>query len=520
MVALLVLGLIIGLAPLEMTLPLLMGSGLVLAVLLRPVAGLCLLVLILPFSQVRQVSLAGARVGIAEALLALTLAAWLARMAARRSRPPSERTVPLSRGDLPHPVLLLPFLAFIGAQLLSLLASRSLRESLPELLKWVEMLALYLFVASEVKHRHVVWIIGATLVAGSTQALLGGYQFLRQAGPEPFVLMERFMRAYGTFKQPNPYAGYLGLVAPLALSLALWALGQVWEGLRRGPRRLPPDMVRRWVALGLFGGATTLLVAGIGMSWSRGAWLGLAAGMIVVSALRSRRAAMLFTLLMVLVGAFAILGGFGLLPGALAGRLADLGEYIQYATDPDVARVEISDANFAVLERVAHWRAAWGMFSDHPWLGVGIGNYTLAYPAYALPQWSDPLGHAHNMYLHFLAETGLLGLVTYLMFWIAAIVQAWRAIVQAWRGPRMNSRPGTQNTLKRVQSNPFARVSGDSRRIHSMAHSSDYTKAIAVGVLGVIAHLTVHSLVDNLYVQGIYLHLAILLGLLEATNSP
>ena len=43
-----------------------------------------------------------------------------------------------------------------------------------------------------------------------------------------------------------------------------------------------------------------------------------------------------------------------------------------------------------------------------------------------------------------------------------------------------------------------------------------YAKTIAVGVLGVIVYLTVHSLVDNLYVQGIYLHIAILLGLLEA----
>jgi len=37
------------------------------------------------------------------------------------------------------------------------------------------------------------------------------------------------------------------------------------------------------------------------------------------------------------------------------------------------------------------------------------------------------------------------------------------------RKPRMNSRPVTQNTLKRVGSNLFEQVSHISRRIHSMA---------------------------------------------------
>jgi len=525
--ALLALGLFIALAPLEITLVLLMGSGLALLILLRPVVGLCLLALVLPFSQMRQLSLAGARVGAAEALLGLTLAAWLARMAARRTpRPPSGGTAPLKGGRtcFPHPPLLLPFLAFIGAQLLSLLASRSLRESLPELLKWVEMLTLYLFIASEVKRRHVPWIIGATLVAGSAQALLGTYQFLRQVGPEPFILMGRFMRAYGTFNQPNPYAGYLGLIAPLALSLALWALGCVWEGLRHGPRRLPPDMARRWAALGLFGGTAALLVAGIGMSWSRGAWLGLAAGAVVVSALRSRRAMMLFLLLVALACALAILGGFGLLPGALTGRLAGLGEHIQYATDPDMARVEITDANFAVLERVAHWRAAWGMFSDHPWLGVGIGNYAVAYPAYALPRWSDPLGHAHNIYLHFLAETGLLGLVTYLLFWIMAMAQAWKAKCRRYDYTKDSASLAhcpKESDINYTKFTPAPEsMTTRSASLHSETQTKKgvrdgYAKAIAIGVLGVIAHLTVHSLVDNLYVQGIYLHIAILLGVLE-----
>jgi len=124
---------------------------------------------------------------------------------------------------------------------------------------------------------------------------------------------------------------------------------------------------------------------------------------------------------------------------------------------------------------VAHWQAAWRMFAARPWLGVGIGNYAVAYPTFAVPRWADPLGHAHNIYLHFLAETGLLGLTAYLILFAAAAVQVWRA--------RMTS--------------------------------GGFSRALAIGALAMLAHLAVHSLVDNLYVQGTYLHIAAVLGIVQ-----
>jgi len=96
------------------------------------------------------------------------------------------------------------------------------------------------------------------------------------------------------------------------------------------------------------------------------------------------------------------------------------------------------------------------------------------YPAYALPGWRDPLGHAHNYYLHIAAETGLLGLVAYLMLLATCLWQGW-------------------NTVRRL---------------------SGAEQAVALGILGVLGAFAVHSLFDNLYVHGMNMHLAILLGLL------
>ena len=73
------------------------------------------------------------------------------------------------------------------------------------------------------------WVVAALLLGGLSQVALGAYQFMRQAGPAAFILPSGFMRAYGTFDQPNPYAGYLGYLAPVAASLSIWALARWWR---------------------------------------------------------------------------------------------------------------------------------------------------------------------------------------------------------------------------------------------------------------------------------------------------
>ena len=73
----------------------------------------------------------------------------------------------------------------------------------------------------------------------------------------------------------------------------------------------------------------------------------------------------------------------------------------------------VTDENFAVIERLAHWVAALRMWEQEPWLGIGPGNYAAVYPAVRLPLWEEALGHAHNLYLNTLAESGLIGLTAF-----------------------------------------------------------------------------------------------------------
>ena len=68
-----------------------------------------------------------------------------------------------------------------------------------------------------------IWIVGMLLLAGLSQALVGIWQFgLRGEGPEHFIVLDRFYRAYGTYEQPNPFGGYMNLTVLAVLGYAGW----------------------------------------------------------------------------------------------------------------------------------------------------------------------------------------------------------------------------------------------------------------------------------------------------------
>ncbi len=500
-VLLLVGGLAIAHLPLTWAVALILGGGALALVFLRPILGLYLLVFAIPFGSLKEISFGIITVGGAEAIAAVTVVAWVTGMAARREI----RTV--------HAPLLVPLLVFLAVISFSLPRGLSLQWGVKGLLIWLEVLAVYLFVVNVVDVRKVSMVVILLLLAGSLEALVGCYQFFGRIGPEGFLLFDRFIRAYGTFEQPNPYGGYLALILPLALSLFLarWRWRQLWS-------------VLVWALSGL---SLVLMSAALVMSWSRGAWLGFMAGVVVVAVvgfwqrvfsgltagalavlagaalgtlgfytpgpgsilaplvgglagvgagvgicvgLRHRWVWILLALLALFGVIFLAAGGDRLLPASVVERYRDLMPYLEM---PDVRGMHVTDENFAVVERLAHWQAALNMLRDHPVLGVGIGNYVPVYPAYALPGWKDPLGHAHNYYLHVAAETGMLGLCAYLLLVAASFWHSWRGIREA----------------------------------------GSHGQGVALGICGVLAAFAVHSIFDNLYVHGMNMHLAILLGL-------
>jgi putative inorganic carbon (hco3(-)) transporter len=366
-----------------------------------------------------------------------------------------------------------PYLAVL---LLSSYTAINLTEAVTEVIKWTELLLVVWLVGQTLTPAQSRWLVLALLAGGAAQGLLGVYQFLFRIGPDAFVLLGRFMRAAGRFHQPNPYAGYLGLTLPVAISLALWG----WQRLT-GKVGLTVRRTEALVWALLYSGLAGVLGAGLLASWSRGGWLGAAAGVGLVVLARSRRMLMAGLVALLALLLWGAMGGLNpdVLPAPITERLADVPAYLGVGIEQIVAQ-PVNDENFSVIERLAHWLAAERMWEMAPWLGVGPGSYATVYPQVRLPFWEDALGHAHNIYLNVLAETGLIGLAAYLLMGGGIVGWLWRQTRQ--------QRPGS------------------------------WEQALLVGVLGVVAHLTVHQLFDNLYVQGIQLQLALWLGVAVAQS--
>jgi putative inorganic carbon (HCO3(-)) transporter len=418
----------------------------ILCALLKPVWALYLICFAIPFGSLVEFSVGGLSVGITEGLIGLLVATWLAKAIAFRHR-------------IRLPSLCVALGIFIGTLLASLLNATDLAFAAKEILKWIEFLGVLAFVVNEVPLQEVKWLVACVLLAGVAQSLLGIYQFLTQSGPEFFVLMGRFMRAYGTFEQPNPFAGYLGLTAPVALALSSYMFGRYLKA--------QPAPWLKWLALG----SLATIAMAIGMSWSRGAWLASGAMTVAIIIARSKKAAVALAVAVVLLVILGMLASFQLLPEFVTQRLTSFLPLLQIR---DVSSVEITDENYASIERLAFWKAALAMWRDHPWIGVGIGNYAVAYPAYSLPKWRMALGHAHNYYLNIASETGLVGLLGYFLLWGTAFWQIGQRVRRALAG---------------------------------------YPKALALGALGTLVYVSVHNVVDNLWVHNMYVLVAITVGL-------
>ena len=394
---------------------------------------------------------------IGQGIFMVTVAIWIGRGLLQRDV------------HIPLPPLLLPLLGFVGVALLSLWKPTDVWMGLLELGKWGQMLVMFLLVYDRVRgvqgRKRVILVIALLAGVAVFQALVGLWQFgLADDLPEHFAIDARFYRAYGTFEQPNPYAGFLGLIGGLLAGLAL---AGVWDWLLRITNH--ESRITNF-KFGLLLFALVAVVAALLASWSRGGWMGFAAAIFVIAILLPRRSGWGLVLAVVIV-----VGGLGLyaagwLHPSIASRLTGFLEYTRFE---DVRGVGINDANFAVIERMAHWQAALSMWRERFWLGVGFGCYEAAYPAHRLINWPFALGHAHNYYLNLLAETGILGLGAYLTLLGSIFVSLWRT----------------------------------SRR------TTGWLRGLALGLAGAWTHFTVHNFVDNILVNNVHLHLGVLLAL-------
>ncbi|MGH7319082.1 MAG: O-antigen ligase family protein, partial [Candidatus Rokuibacteriota bacterium] len=158
--------------------------------------------------------------------------------------------------------------------------------------------------------------------------------------------------------------------------------------------------------------AGAITVAALAFTYSRNAWLGLAAGTLglVVTAGRTIRVVVVLVSIGVVVATVT--------PGAVIDRVRSMVN----AQDP------------TIRDRFAMWRSGLAMIADHPVLGVGPGEVRAWYPHYRR---SDAVrqstGHLHSSPIHLAAERGLPAFAVWIWLWVVFFRETGRVLARLGR---------------------------------------------------------------------------------------
>lgn len=289
-----------------------------------------------------------------------------------------------SSAQVTQPPFLVAVLAFAALTVIQGLAlTDTTSDALPAIRMVVVGTMVFYAMAVFVRTREqVLWMVTALAVSAAIPGLAAIREYQGGATDYGFITASGKLvaRVSAGFAQPNQLGGFLILIIPMVL------LGLVVA--RRGKV--------------LYGLAVILGAAGIYLSFSRGALIGLVAGPIVLLGLRKG-------MLAAPLGFAAMLS---LAPGLLKERFATLTS---------------SGSELATRNNI--WNAAEGIWSSNPVVGVGPGGFPAAYATERLPGKDylpttlfEPPPHAHNVVLQVLAEQGIVGLMAFMA--LAGVVVA------------------------------------------------------------------------------------------------
>jgi putative inorganic carbon (HCO3(-)) transporter len=369
-----------------------------------------------------------------------------------------------ARLDLP--AIAFAFGAFVLVLIASIVNAQDLDAWAGEVYRWGIAFLVYLIAVEATRDdRFLPFVTLAMSIAVIGASLAGFYQAFAQVGPKTFGA-NGFTRAYSAFGEPNPFAAYLEMSVLLLVAIVLACLVPMksWRVAKR-PETWFVAIVSGSIAFGSF----ALL-----LSQSRGGFIGFVAGMVTIVWLtfawaRWTIVAAVFALTFVI-----LIPPFG---PKIRGRL------VESVGNPS-AQTQVTTENFAVQERIAHWRAGLAMWGDYPFLGVGAGNFPNRFRE-ETQVWRFRIsrGHAHSSYIQAAAQAGIVGFLGYLTLLSVATVTCIRRLKRA---------------------------------------GAEY-KGVVVGAMGVTVAVIVHGLFDYLHVLSLGLQLSIVWAMVDLgdrSNAP
>ncbi|HLK62113.1 MAG TPA: O-antigen ligase family protein [Bryobacteraceae bacterium] len=232
------------------------------------------------------------------------------------------------------------------------------------ILKWATFLSVYVAGMVFFRDREARrWFRSAMVWFGLGVAILATLQSFTSHGMVFWIFATPYSDyVMGPMVSRNDFAVFIEIVLPIAL----------YQAVTREPDTL------------LYSGISAVMYACVIASASRAGTTLATAEMILVPLLlwgrhRAARTALLRVGVLVVVLA-AVVG-----VGPLWNRLME--------PDPMSGRREFA-------------QSTWRMAREHPWMGVGLGNWPTVYPSYALIDLGGPVNQAHDDWLQWAAEGG------------------------------------------------------------------------------------------------------------------
>lgn len=195
-----------------------------------------------------------------------------------------------------------------------------------------------------------------------------------------------------------------------------------------------------WGNFGIFSTLLSGLV--IGAAHTRAAWAGLAGAAVIVLGFSA-----LFRKRIPLVSKLHSLNWKRLLYTGAAFAVVLIGSAVweDYYRDHRVRQTQTEVKPFfrrsyapmrTVRIRIELWKKTLQMIDDHPWFGVGVGNWKMVLNRYGTAELDSDTGklnyvRPHNDYLWVWAETGILGLLCYLSIFGIAFYYIYRLLFHA-----------------------------------------------------------------------------------------
>ncbi|HEY0082383.1 MAG TPA: O-antigen ligase family protein, partial [Pyrinomonadaceae bacterium] len=229
-------------------------------------------------------------------------------------------------------------------------------------------------------------------IFGFLLALFGMFQYFTNPSQIYWFRQPRFAVPFGPFINRHHFAAYMELT--LALSLGLLVSGAIAV-----ERRL------------LYVFAVMIMSAALVLTGSRGGIVSLGAEVLFIAAIAGlvRRkdkseaeegevAESRVRAALVRVGI-----GFALVVALLVGATWLGGE-------ESLARLfGTVSADDPTSGRVQFWQGTWGVIKQYPWLGAGLGAFSVAYTRHDVLNGATRLEQAHNDYLQILSDAGVVG---------------------------------------------------------------------------------------------------------------